>query len=99
VSLQLLPPAPVVIFVTGELDIANAPAIEAALLGAEASGAAEIVLDLSRLEFMGSVGLRVILDADARAKAGSHRLTLRVSSAVLRITDLTGITAELPIAA
>jgi len=55
--------APVVIFVTGELDIANAPTIEATLFGAEAAGAEEIVLDLSRLDFMGSVGLRVILDA------------------------------------
>jgi len=72
---------PVVIVVTGELDIANAPAIRAALLGAEATGAAEIVLDLSDLTFMGSVGLRVILEADARARAAGRRLTLRVSPA------------------
>ena len=101
VSLQLQSPpdSTVVIAVAGELDIANAPAVEAALRGAEASGAAEIVLDLSGLHFMGSVGLRLILDADARAREWGHRLTLRMSPAVRRISDLAGLTGVLATAA
>jgi anti-anti-sigma factor len=101
-ALQLQPPsAPVVITVTvaGELDIANASAVEAALRGAEEAGADEIVLDLSGLRFMGSVGLRVILAADERARRRGCRLTLLPSHAVRRITDLAGITGSLPIAA
>lgn len=100
-SLQLQPPpgSPVVIAVSGELDIANAPAVEAALRGAEASGAGEIVLDLSGLHFMGSVGLRVILEADERARLLGHTLTLRTSPAVKRIADLVGLTSLMPVAA
>jgi anti-anti-sigma factor len=98
-ALHPAPPAPVVIVLAGELDIANAAAVEAALLGAEDSGAEELVLDLSGLHFMGSVGLRVILDAHERALARGHRFTVRTSPAVRRITDLAGLTATLPIAA
>ena len=89
----------VVVAVPGELDIANAPAIEAALRGAEASGADEVVLDLSELGFMGSVGLRIILEAVERAQARGHRLTLVAGPAVRRITDLAGLSASLPLAA
>jgi anti-anti-sigma factor len=100
VSLQLHPfDVPVVIAVAGELDIANAPAIDAALRDAEASGAREIVLDLSGLHFMGSVGLRLILEADDRARALGHRLTLRTSPAVQRIAELSGLGSMLPLAA
>jgi anti-anti-sigma factor len=97
--LQSPPAATVVVTVPGELDIANAPAVEAALLGAEASGAGEIVLDLSELRFMGSVGLRIILEAAERAGARGHRLTIVPSSAVRRIADLAGLSASLPMAA
>jgi anti-sigma B factor antagonist len=95
------PPAAttVVVRVPGELDIANACAIEAALLGAEASGADEIVLDLSELWFMGSVGLRLLLEAAERADARGHRLTIVPSPAVQRITELAGLGASLPMAA
>jgi anti-anti-sigma factor len=97
--LQSSPAATVVVVIPGELDIANAPAIEAALRGAEASGAEEIVLDLSELRFMGSVGLRLILEAVERAEARGQRLTIVPSTAVQRITDLAGLSASLPMAA
>jgi anti-anti-sigma factor len=90
---------PVVIAVSGELDIANAPAIERALRDAEAAGAREIVLDLSGLHFMGSVGLRIILEADDRARRLGHRLTLRTSPAVQRIAELSGLGSVLALAA
>lgn len=97
--LQPPPAAPVVIAVTGELDIANACFLEAALLGVEASGAEEVVLDMTGVQFLGSVGLQVILDADERARGCGRRLTLLTSAAVRWMTDLTGLTASLPIAA
>jgi anti-anti-sigma factor len=101
VSLQVQSPpaATVVVTVPGELDIANAGTVEAALRGAESSGADEIVLDLSELWFMGSVGLRLLLDAVERADARGHRLTIVASPAVERITDLAGLSASLPLAA
>jgi anti-anti-sigma factor len=101
VSPQLHSPraSTVVVAVPGELDIANAAAVEAALLAADASGADEIVVDLSGLRFMGSVGLRLLLEADERAQARGRRLTLRASAPVQRIIDLAGLTATLPVAA
>jgi anti-sigma B factor antagonist len=97
--LQPPPAVPVVIAVTGELDIANACFLEAALLGVEASGAEEVVLDMTGVRFMGSVGLQVILDAAERARASGRRLTLRPSAAVRWMTDITGLTGSLSLAA
>ena len=89
----------VIVVVPGELDIANAPAVEAALRAADASGAGEIVVDLTGLRFMGSVGLRLLLEADERARARGARLTLRASAPVQRIIDLAGLTEALPVSA
>ncbi len=66
------------------------PAVDAALRRAEACGADEVVLDLSGLRFVGSAGLRLILEADDRARAAGHRLTLRTGAAVVRIVELAG---------
>ena len=99
-SAQHRPTSPqVVVSVSGELDLANAPAVDAALRGAEAAGAGDIVLDLTDLDFLGSAGLRVILQADERARARGSSLTILPSDAVRRLTDLTGLTSSLAIAA
>jgi anti-sigma B factor antagonist len=66
----------VIIAVTGELDIASASRIEEALREAEAAGPAVVLLDLRRLEFMDSTGLRTILSADARAREAGRRLVI-----------------------
>jgi stage II sporulation protein AA (anti-sigma F factor antagonist) len=89
----------VVIAIDGEIDIANARAIEATLLGVEAAGVQDVVLDLTGVEFLASAGLRVILDADERARARGRRLTLLASPAVRWVTDLAGLTESLAIAA
>ena len=47
--------------VAGELDIATAPALESALLHALDSGAASILVDLERVSFIDSMGLRVLV--------------------------------------
>ena len=47
--------------VAGELDIATAPALESTLLHALDSEAASIVLDLERVSFIDSMGLRVLV--------------------------------------
>ena len=61
-----------VVVPTGELDLATAPALEAALDRAFASTAPRVVLDLRELEFIDSSGLRTLLTARKRAdEAGS----------------------------
>jgi anti-sigma B factor antagonist len=47
----------------GEIDIVSVPALRAALKGAAGSGAAEVWLDLSRVEFMDSTGMTALVEA------------------------------------
>jgi anti-sigma B factor antagonist len=80
------------IALNGELDLANAADVEQQLTSAEATDAASIVLDLSGLTFIDSTGIRMIVSADARSRANSHRLTLlRGSPAVERVFVISGI--------
>lgn len=65
-----------VVGLSGELDLATVPALEDELHRVEASDAAEIVLDLSALDFIDSSGLQLIIAADARSKANGKRLQL-----------------------
>jgi anti-anti-sigma factor len=86
-----------VIALTGELDIATVEGVERALLDAESSDAATIVLDLSGLTFMDSTGVRLVLGATARARADSNRLSLvRGSPPVQRVFELSGVDDTLP---
>ena len=86
-----------VIAVVGELDLATAADLEAELLNVEAGDATAIVLDLSGLSFMDSTGARLVLQADARSRADSNRLTLRRGSrAVQRVFEISGIAERLP---
>ncbi len=77
---------------SGELDVATSPKLQAELLRVEATDATSIVLDLSGLDFIGSTGVKVIVDADARSRADSNRLVLlRPSEIVSRMFTLCGI--------
>jgi anti-anti-sigma factor len=89
-----------VIALAGELDMHSAERVAEELHGAEATDASRIVLDLSRLEFMDSSGLRVIVNADARSRRNGDRLELiRGPAAVQRVFELTALLDRLPFAA
>ncbi|MHB1808970.1 MAG: STAS domain-containing protein, partial [Solirubrobacteraceae bacterium] len=51
----------------GEFDLGSVPLLERELESEQVRGAAAVVLDLSRLEFMDSTGLRTLLSAQASA--------------------------------
>ena len=73
----------------GELDIATCRSLDQRLRDAES--AAKITVDLTRLEFMDSTGLRTLLSAQKRASTNGHQLTLRRGpDAVHRIFEITG---------
>ena len=80
----------------GELDLAGAPEMEASLAAAERDGPARLVIDLSGLQFIDSTGLRLLLQADARAKEQGYELVLRPGEqAVQRVFEVTGALAIL----
>jgi anti-anti-sigma factor len=88
----------VLVRLRGELDISTAPALEENLARAESDGPALLVIDLSRLEFMDSTGLRLLIGADARARTAGRRLVLgRGNEMVQRVLRLTRLDERLEI--
>ena len=72
----------------GELDLNTARTLDAELRAAEASDSAQIILDLSALEFIDSTGLRTVVEASRRV--GRDRLgVVRGSGHVARLMEVT----------
>ena len=81
---------------SGELDLENSTTLDHWLEQAEASDAAEIVLDLSQLAFIDSTGLKSILIAANRSQQDHNRLgVLRGTGQVARLLELTAIDQSL----
>jgi anti-anti-sigma factor len=85
--------------VRGELDLATAPRLEAALVPPLRDGASA-VLDLRDLDFMDSTGVRVIVAAHhAAQESGGHFALVRTDPAgpVGRVLEISGLDAVLDI--
>ncbi|MBO4934239.1 MAG: STAS domain-containing protein [Clostridia bacterium] len=80
----------------GRLDTVTAPELEAALQEGIA-GVGELTLDLEKLEYVSSAGLRVLLSTQkAMAKQGEMKL-INVSEPIMEIFDITGFSEILTI--
>jgi anti-sigma B factor antagonist len=80
-----------VIELVGDIDMATTPML-AHVLAAVPLGHQIVVLDLARVEFMGSSGVAAILHARDDLAAAGQDLVLRLPSrAVQRVLDLTGV--------
>jgi anti-anti-sigma factor len=85
---------------SGELDLASAPALEATIERTARGGTRAITLDLSGLTFIDSCGLRSILLAKQLCEARSYDFVLVPGQAqVQRLFELTGLLDVLPFAA
>jgi anti-anti-sigma factor len=80
----------------GELDKDSAPAFDAELKRIEATDAGEIVVDLSMLRFVGSDGLKVLIQANARSRDGGKRLMLVLGDEVRSTFETAGLLSRLP---
>jgi anti-anti-sigma factor len=82
--------------VVGELDLATAPRLSAAL--AEHRDADPLVVDLTGATFIDSTGVRVLVEADRRgAGSGSPLEVLVGEGPVRRVLDLCGLDDRLTI--
>jgi anti-anti-sigma factor len=82
----------------GELDIASTPQLEEGLAEAEAAEPAVLVLDLRKVEFIDSTGLRAVIAADERARnAGRRLVVVRGTAAVERVFSVTQLDQRLEI--
>ena len=61
---------------SGELDLAEAARVEQRLLEIEAARPPLVVLDLRGLTFIDSSGLRLVIEADQRARRDDRRMAL-----------------------
>jgi anti-sigma B factor antagonist len=86
----------VVLPLTGELDVATATAAQKRLVNVVLRAGDELVLDLSRLTFMDSTGIRLIFQARERAlQHGAGFALARGPDAVMRVLRLVGLEDQL----
>lgn len=81
----------------GELDHMSTPRLERTIRGLRDAGFDHVILDLRRLHFLDSAGLRLVLDLDASARADSHTLALVAGPpAIQRVFEISGTLERLP---
>jgi anti-sigma B factor antagonist len=87
----------VTLALSGELDVASAETLEQALESVELQSAPMIVLDLQRLDFIDSTGLRSVLVALERCRARHQEFAITPGSQqVQRLLSVTGLSEHLP---
>jgi anti-sigma B factor antagonist len=83
---------------SGDLDLSTAKRAEEAIEEAERSNPQLLIIDLRRLSFMDSTGLRVIVSADKRAKrSGRRTVIVQGPAAVRRVFEITRLDERLEI--
>ena len=86
-----------VLQVTGEVDACTAPILRERIRDLAAKGAVHIIADLSRVEFLDSTGLGVLVGGLKRLREHDGSLTPVISTTrILRILDVTGLTKVFP---
>jgi anti-anti-sigma factor len=86
--------ASAVVTVAGELDHHTAELLRESLEGCVDDGYARLVVDCSRLEFMDSTGLNVLLGARLKAEAeGGGVHLVEMQPVVARVFEITGAEA------
>jgi anti-sigma B factor antagonist len=80
----------------GELDLSTVGKVQDELSRVEASSPPVVVLDLSKLTFLDSTGLRCLVTADERARGAGRRVVIvRGPEAVQRVFSITRLEERL----
>ena len=88
----------IVVRETGALDLGDAARLREALQSAfTANDSADVVVDLSDVEFVDSVILSVLVTAHKRLAAGGRTLVILVPPGLLRLFELTGLVGVLDV--
>lgn len=79
----------------GEIDAHTAPELAARYVELP-KGDGDFVIDMARVDFIDSSGLRVVIELHQRAEGASRRLVLRApSQTVLRLFEISGLDGHL----
>ncbi len=96
---DVLSTAPLVVGVTGEIDIASAPKLREELLGALRRHGARLALDLDGVTFMDCAGIKALMAARRHARLdGGWVRVARASRRARNILMLTGLQREFALA-
>jgi anti-sigma B factor antagonist len=92
--------SPVVLAISGDLDVAGATAAHKRLLALPLRPGDQLVLDLSGVTFMDSTGVRLILQAREHAlRHGAGFAVARGPESVMRVLELVGLDGQLDVVA
>jgi anti-sigma B factor antagonist len=80
-----------VVSIGGEIDLSTAPAFEAAITGALDDEPPVLVIELSDVRFMASVGLRILAAAHERVSRSAQMAVVANNPATSRPIELTGL--------
>jgi anti-sigma B factor antagonist len=80
-----------VVSIGGEIDLSTAPAFEAAIATALEANPVVLVIELSQVSFMASVGLRILAATQENAGKSAQVAVVANNSAVSRPIQLTGL--------
>ena len=91
-------PGGLMLAVSGELDLATAPALRERLSAAVDSGMTRVVVDLRDVTFMDSIGLAAVVHARSRLRAdGRLALVVAPDSYAQLVLEITGMPRALAI--
>ena len=89
-----------VLSVRGEIDVASAPRFQASVTDLLAWSSDTLIVDMSEVTFIDSIGLGVLIDAEKRSRAANKSLRLVVTQPpVRRLLELTGLDEVLSVVA
>lgn len=85
------------IFVGGEIDLNTAPALEAAVADVLGEQPTALIAELSGVDFMGSVGLKILAATQEQIGAGALFAVVATGPATRRPIQLTDMDETLPL--
>jgi anti-sigma B factor antagonist len=86
------------ITVSGEVDLATSPKLDAAIVEALETGTESVVIDLTDVSFMDSSGLGVIVRGLKRCREAEKNIDLVITNErVLKVFGVTGLDQVIPI--
>lgn len=87
-----------VVSLRGEIDVYTAPRLRQALIDLIEAGSSDILVDMSRVDFLDSTGLGVLVGGLKRVKAKDGSLEIvATQDKILKIFEITGLSKVFPI--
>lgn len=91
-------PGSIVFHLTGSLDVATSPKLKEVLSRVPGDDYGDVIVDLTRVEFLDSTGLGALMGAHRRAIERGGRVRLIVSDGpIARLLNITGLSRVFPV--